>query len=297
MCQMPNPGLGAKRISILILALFMGFMACNAPLGLGVEATPTQLAPDIPFPSTPTLPELMTPEGSPASAAVSEVDFEGVHFSYADPLALEVQMETVPEQSGEDTPEWVRTPEYLHIRFIGYPLSDTFHEPQISVYPVAEYEALSPPAAAIISELRSLLMEKPSTPSEPIPFLPTFNAAQFMQAHVEYLDFENGSGVRFLTQYGQAAWPINNTDLFYTFQGLAEDDSSYVSVIMPVSNPILPPDGEQVPDGDYAAFADRFMEYVEDMEVQLNGQPGSSFMPDLSTLDAMIRSLSVVGGP
>lgn len=40
-----------------------------------------------------------------------------------------------------------------------------------------------------------------------MPFLPLFNAQQAMHAHVQYLDFQSGQGLRYLTQYDQAPSP------------------------------------------------------------------------------------------
>ena len=97
--------------------------------------------------------------------------------------------------------------------------------------------------------------------------------------------------MRFLTQYGQAANPINNHDLFYTFQGLTHDSRYYVVAILPASNPILPADGSTIPGDDYGAFADDFANYVTDIEMQLSAQAASSFAPDLVLLDEMIQSL------
>jgi hypothetical protein len=123
-----------------------------------------------------------------------------------------------------------------------------------------------------------------------LPFLPIWNAAQIMQAHMRYIDFQNGSGVRYLAQYGQAAWPINNKDIFYTFQGLTHDGQTYISAIFPVSNPILP-EAESVVVDD--AFYNNFESYVQDIETQLDAQPDSSFTPSLSLLDQLIHTLVI----
>jgi len=229
------------------------------------------------------------PTSTPAPDAIDEE----TDFSYDASLATGVRTETVPAAGATDGPGWDVAPEHVRFTFTGYVLPDTFHTPQIIVYPVSDFEAASENAANIIAHLRQFLAEKPAAAPDGIPFLPMFNAAQMMQARVEYLDFQNGTGVRFLTQYAQSAWPINNYELFYTFQGLTHDGGYYVAVILPVSSSILPVDGSDIPGGDYFAFADNFETYVIDMEQQLDAQAASSFTPDLSLLDGMIQSLQV----
>ena len=101
------------------------------------------------------------------------------------------------------------------------------------------------------------------------------------------------AGVRFLTQYGQAASPVNNYELFYAFQGLTHDGRHVVPAILPASNPMLRADGSAIPGDDYNAFSDNFQDYVNDIEGQLSAQAASSLRPDLSLLDEMIKSLRV----
>jgi hypothetical protein len=242
----------------------------------------------IPYPTPPALcssPEEQQPTPEP------DVAYEGVSFSYDPILASSVTPEVVPSEEDAAVEPW-NTPEHLLFTFYGYPLADTFHTPQIMVFPTDTYNAINPTAGDVIYQLQLLLDSKPSNP-EDIPFLPVFNAAQFMQARVNYFRFQNGSGVRFLTQYGQAAWPINSQDMFYTYQGITDDGNYYISAIFPISHPNLP-DPESVTMDD--AFYDNFMNYVDGMEDQLNSEPPGSFFPTLQSLDALIESLLVEGG-
>lgn len=227
--------------------------------------------------------------GSPDSIPVS---YDGISFAYDTSLADEVIPETVPAQDEEGGPFWAASPQHTKFSFEGYVLPDTLHAPQILVYPVEAYEAISPAAAKTIADLRYFMATKPSTAPEPgfgsdgIPALPLFNAAQMMAAGMEYIDFQNGSGVRFLTQYAQAYIPINNHELFYSFQGLTDDGAYYVAAILPVSHLSLP--DEMAPMGE-----EEFTSYLSSTVTSLNAQANASFTPDLALLDAMIRSLSV----
>ena len=114
-----------------------------------------------------------------------------------------------------------------------------------------------------------------------------------LHTQVAFVDFENGRGVRFLTEYAQYFAPINNTDLFYTFQGLTSDGQYYVAAILPVAHPSLPADASQIPGDDPEAFADIYDTYVNDIALQLAAYDAAEFTPDLALLDAMIASLEV----
>jgi hypothetical protein len=170
-------------------------------------------------------------------------------------------------------------------------LPDAAHAPRIEVYPVADYEVRNRHVPETIVNLRQLLSTQPAAP-ESIPFLPTMDAGQMLRAQVAYLDFEGGSGVRFLTQYVQEPREINNRELFYTFQGITDEGNAYVSAFLPVSHPSLP-----VHLGVFRAARDtdswRRADYAAGVEELLNAQDAESFTPGLEQLDALIRSLKV----
>jgi hypothetical protein len=238
---------------------------------------------------TPTLPPLATPSG-----ALLSVDYQGVSFIFDPALASGANGLVIPEQSGGDTPAWAIVPETVQFDFTGYVLSGTFHQPQIFVYPLEDYIRLNENIAGMIDQLKQILADQPDgTALESIPSLPGMGAAQFYQANVRYLRFQNGSGVRFLTQYGQAAWPTNNLDLFYSFQGITDDGKYYIAIKLPVNHPDLPATGEAGMPADYTAFSNTFDQYLANMEVQLSGYSADSFTPNLTLLDSLVQSINI----
>lgn len=218
------------------------------------------------------------------------VDCQGVTLYYDPALATSLSCSTVPAETN-DPIEW-SYPEHRQLGFNGYPLSDTFHQPKILVYPVAVYASMNPTFPTGFSELQNIIATKPDQPDR-IPFFPVWNAAQMIRSQIEYLDFENGSGVRFLTMYGQSFYPVNNRHVFYAFQGITADGQYVVSAILPVSNPVLPATENDIPGGDFDAFAANFTTYIEETRVLLNSQADSTFSPDLQMLDDMIMSITV----
>ncbi len=226
----------------------------------------------------------------PNSAPLVDVNFNNLRLAFHRSLAQRATTEILPAQSGADVPPWEVGPQANRITLEGYVLPDTFHDPTITVYPAAEYAALSPDARQQMDALRSLLAQQPASVAGKLPFLPPWNAGQLMHARLGYLSFKNGSGVRYLTQYAQDTSPINGYDMFYTFQGLTGDGKYYISIILPVSNPVLPA-------RDAAAqnplFTSNYTGYLQEVQNQLEAQPPASFAPDLSLLDGLVQSVEI----
>ncbi|HEY69956.1 MAG TPA: hypothetical protein G4O08_05160 [Anaerolineae bacterium] len=217
------------------------------------------------------------------------LDCSGATFNLDPAIAASVTAQTIPAEAGDPMMTFTIHPEYVEYSFTGYALSNTFHEPKIRIYPVDEFVAMVPYVGNIVADLNQLLLNAPSPPTDGIPFLPIWNAAQMIHAKESYLSFQNGSGIRFLSQYGQAYWLINNHDLFYTYQGLTSDEACYVSAIFPVSNPALPNEGAPPP-GETEA---EIIAYYDTIVPQLNALDDTTFLPPLGTLDALIASLLV----
>ena len=162
--------------------------------------------------------------------------------------------------------------------------------PQIFIFPVPALETVNEGVAPIVASLQRLLASPQECPT--MPFLPLFNAAQVMHAHVQYLDFKNGQGLRYLTQFDQAFIPINNYELFYTYQGLTSDGKYYVAAVLPVTHPSLPAEAN-VTGNEPPEFNSDFQVYLAKLGLPTNTAASSTYVPDLAGLDAMLRSLQI----
>jgi hypothetical protein len=109
---------------------------------------------------------------------------------------------------------------------------------------------------------------------------------------VSYFNFQNGSGVRYLTMYGQSVWPVDNQNLFYTYQGLTTDGRYYLSAVLPVTQTFLPDDGSTLVD-DWMSFDDNWDSYIGEAIGFLNEQNDGSFSPGLDLLDQMMASFEI----
>jgi hypothetical protein len=226
------------------------------------------------------------------------VDYDGVHFDIHSSLFESIWPEVVatpPTTSGD--PGWMVSPAHVRFTIAGPAESDseimragTAGQPQIMIYPTQEFRTMSEFAATEIDELQFLLNSRPPAPEGELPYLPIINAAQVFHAQVKYLDFQNGSGVRYITQYSQDAAPIVNQSLFYTFQGLTQDGSHYVVATFPIAAEGL----SDEPDiQDWDAFFAGYQDYIKETVNQLNEYPSDKFTPDLELIDEAMQSLSV----
>lgn len=191
-----------------------------------------------------------------------------------------------------DAAPWDFNPETIEVTLVNYPVDNMYHDPKILIYPINDFIALGENIEAIINDLEMLLIDQPPNP-ETIPFLPIYNAAQMMQAYVGYLDFRNGSGVRFITQYGQAAAPISNDSAIYSFMGLTNDGQYFLSATFPINHELFYPDGLTEPAEGWETFSENFMGYITNMESELAAQPPESFTPDIRLLDEMLASIFI----
>jgi len=199
----------------------------------------------------------------------------------------------IPQTDGTGITIW---PQHIEITLAGYPLEGTTYKPKISVYPAKEFAQMdtscAKPAIDVLGYILKTGQVSLAEPfpcvsvSDSLPFLPDQHAAQMFHTQEKILTFRNGSGIRYITQYSQAAFPfINNTDMFYTFQGLSSDGKYYVSVILPINLASL--DGFQTPQN-----ADTYPDYLNTIRDLLNGT-NNTFNPSLESLDELIQSLFI----
>jgi len=208
-----------------------------------------------------------------------------------------------PRIDGEDSAWWQKTPGHLQIMLDDYyVLQGKFQQPRIYVYPAQAYAELVPPAFESIHRLNNILgIPGVSISSDQLPSVPFFNAQQVFASNIQTISFQNGTGVRFLTEYAQYAAPVNNHELFYHFQGITNDGAYYIIAILPITVPVLaetsdvaavlPPGGIAYPDitepnadwqGYYAAVTDL-----------LNATSPDTFTPSVNQLDLLIRSMLI----
>ena len=272
-----------RRQLFAVVALGLWLVGCSTPHIL--SPTPTLLLPE----STPTVGSTIGPQ--------PELD-----ISLNPALAANIW-----KQSSKDSRDIIAAeakPEFAVYTLEVYPLQSLV-KPRIFVLRVNDEEVTGEATAKNIANLREILQNKPDLGAYPIagvnrplyyvPWVVPINATPIMYAHVEYLDFQNGTGLRYLTQYAQALSVVNNQELCYTFQGLTLDGKYHVIAVLPANHPDLLAGPNDAPNGDPSVWGDagKNLQYLQETAQMLDEGPPSSFTPNLAELDAMIRSISI----
>ena len=233
-------------------------------------------------------------EQDEAPPPTEEVFFEqdGIRLYYDPQLVLDVEppTETILASSGDEM-YGIPHPAYVHFNLY-------MEQAQVYVAPIQEYKDSDDFAAATISEMETMLNQKPPAVEDCVPELPLsdfFRVCDHQQftSNIGYFDFQNGSGVRFVSVYGiQDMAPVDNEHLIYVFQGFTDDGKYYVKVIVRLLHSQLPEIGE-IPEDIYAATDYTVVEqYFEGFEHMLNDSE-EDFSPTLEWIDAFIESLRV----
>ncbi len=270
-----------KRLICFAALLSILTFACSLP----GTATPVVVTPVIVTPVVVTV----TPAPVQANVSCNELSF------YLDPaLGSGASCQTVPESADPNSPGFDLNPQYTKVTLQGYVLAGRFFDPQISVFPVERFSQLAPDVIpGRVSALQALIGGG-APGSGGLPLLPIFNAAQEIRAQYAVVSFTSGQGIRFLTQYSQYADPINNHELFYSFQGLTADGRYWISAILPISSPTLAEDSNTIPGGmTQEQFSNNFTTYQSDITTQLNAHAPDLFQPAIPALDALVASLTI----
>jgi hypothetical protein len=227
----------------------------------------------------------------------------GISVLYDQFLAYQMGIEIVPARTAEDVGDQglLIAPAHIAITFQEHYATDFGivrqveaipAEPQIRIYPAETYAAMNQPAGGQIGALQNLLAEQPADPHplEPLPMLPPVDGFPVVTSQVAYLEFQQGQGVRYVTQVNRQIGPVNNQELFYTFQGMTADNAYVVVAYFPVQTDALPATAADAGDQWSQEYVE---EYLPGVLGILSGQTAADFQPDLTLLDMVIQNLRV----
>jgi hypothetical protein len=263
------------------------------------------------------------------------VSYQGISFSFHPSLATEVKSETIPAMlSGKPSDI---APDHSAFTFIGYKLPRTLAQgdPQIRVFPIAKFRDAvrrasaenartvvspkKPPSWTIyfdeeLRTLKALLAQRPgaknlrrvivrarrNASNSQLPFLPLWEATQAFAAHVRYVDFKNGKGVFFLTQWDPSdTTQVTNEGLEYAFQGITNDGQYHVYAEFAVKTAVLPRGDEpEVINWNKKNYliehqSRRYQNYLRPILAKLEALRADEFQPNLELLEELIGSLEV----
>jgi hypothetical protein len=232
------------------------------------------------------------------------ISYYNVSFVVPKDLASGSSSQTIPVTDEQNGGPWAVAPQHLEFKLNDYNLSPGyFSNILIDVYPAQDYANAYEGANISIQRLKALL-SSPSTQitNENLPQVPYFNAASMFAAQAKIIQFKNGSGVRMITQYGQAVGPVINNGTFYHFEGLTGDGKYFIVAVLPIEAGFLangndpsaqvPVDGIPFP-GYNLTDPKSYDDYFKAVTDKMNATPDESFTPSLVTLDTLIKSFQV----
>jgi hypothetical protein len=288
--------------SLLLLVSLQAILACSfaitpAPqvgsLGTLVSATLQALTAAAPA---------ATQAGQPIGIPVS---FQNVSFVIPSGLAISASSKVIPNNpTDQNGGPWAVAPQHIEFTLNGYNLpAGYFQEILIDVYPAQEYPKVNDWARVSLQNLQAFLAS-PAMPATPdtLPLVPYFNAGPLFDARVKVITFKVGSGVRLVTEYGQAAGPATNNATFYNFEGLTSDGKYFLVVVLPIEAPFLlngndpsaslPAEGIPFPNFNSPDPA-LYNNYYKAITDKMNATDSNSFQPSINSLDALVQSISI----
>jgi hypothetical protein len=313
-----------KKLVFFICILTVTVLACDlsvtvAPPAISTSVTTANtVVPSTAGPATST-PEIfigvtqaITPTTVPNPTAIPTViqppASGGTTVTYS-PLTVTIPQAVADGASGQDFPRldgddaawWQKTPGNLQVSLGDYYiLQGKTHLPAIYVYPASAYVELVPAAFESIHRLQNYLYAPNNVPSlDQLPGVPFFNAQILFAAHIQPVSFQNGKGIRYISEYAQYPASANNTDLFYNFIGVSDDGVYYVVAIFPLTSPMLADTsdgGAPLPMGGilYPYFSDpnaNMTAYYIAITDVLNATSPDAFFPTIPQLDTLIQSM------
>ena len=235
-----------------------------------------------------------TPASSAGTGEIVIFNETGISFTFPASLAARAIPGFVEEYIDQD---YISHPEYLKIVFENYIHSDAFETPVLRLFVTEEYTIISEYASSQINDLKKYISDFDSIREDrELPFLPNPMAGQQFYSNAIPINFQNGKGIRYLTQYIQDTSPVTNDGLFYTFQGLTDDGQTYVSFTMPVTHSELPADWDDffnTYEVTYETFGENYREYLNLVIDLLHESEDEMFTPSLKVLDEIVMSLQI----
>jgi hypothetical protein len=197
----------------------------------------------------------------------------------------------------------MKTPGHLQVSLADYyVLQGTARLPQIDVFPAQAYAELVPAAFESLHRLNNYLYA-PRSPvtKDQLPAVPFYNDVQMFVSNVQEVAFQNGRGVRFITQAAQGPVPVNNQELFYHFEGVTSDGVYFIVAILPVTHTLLAESNEAeaplptggIPYPDLSDANANYSAYLDAIAAMLDAASPEAFTPALGQLDALIQTIRI----
>ena len=293
-----------KKVMLLSFVVMLVLAACASP-------TPPPAPTAAPVPPPTQVPTRVPPTSAPTQPTAAFCDtIDPSQFNMNTlglPYSWQSNCVAATPYDKSTPPGPVGLPEHIQINFGSEnPANRQPTDPVIYLIPKQDYINLWTAAgdntvADRMSQLEALVQKQGADmPSSGMPVLPMEQAPATNDLAVQgkYLDFSTWSGIRFVGRFSQGPAPVTNSNppLFYIFQGFAgAQDEYFVAFFYPVTTPFLPPDAASVSAEEMQRVDTDPTAYMQERITFLNGLNSASWVPDLTTLDAVLASIEYTG--
>lgn len=270
-------------------------------------------------------PLLMT-KGSVATSNISqeasyneEIVFSsnGVTFTYKKSICSNIKERKIaatPLSNSDDKPDYV-LPEHITFQFQNYPtkIKNQLFEPQIKIIEIEKVKSvfkLNTDYAKVFETNLEFLWEKLQDSkykavSAKIPYLLWNDLTETFSTKPQRIEFKNGSGFFYLTQFANDVALINNEGLLAMFQGITSDKKYYVLITFPLNLTSLPNDFQTQRTKEYtlptyfysknklAVNNKNYQKYILNVTNQIEQKSKTSFTPNIEDLTNIVKSLKI----
>lgn len=231
----------------------------------------------------------------PASAQqdLTHVQYGDFSFVLDSSLALNLSIRQVPEPGFPDLPH---TEIKLHNTYSTEPSLAT-DVATIRIYNTEDLASGDELFAAPYEALQTILADHPDlsvyeapNTTNALPFLPFVAAGQVLRARISYTEQMGVRGISYLLVYTEVAEPFTSHSFWYTFQGISEDGSKYLTAVVPLTTTLY---SDELPQNfDITTFVENMDSYISENVALLNEAPLDAFSPSLDTLNSLFTSFS-----
>jgi hypothetical protein len=273
-----------KKILILLTTGLLLLSACTPANSV------TSTGPGVETIVASTLQAMTAAAPSPAAAKPSGLPVSYNNISFTIPLELNASAAVSTSTDVEYpyiNPSGGPMAEHVVFDLTNYPVPG---KARIMVFKSSEYAAYGEPVQGAVT---ALLAGQDAT--QPFPKA----LVQGFYAQAKPVPFQNGHGLRFLTEVLTGFAPITNKEIFYYYQGITNDGAYFVAAVLPVNASFLVADDKKdsptPPDGipfNWGADLD-FTKYLTQITQKLNDAAPENYSLSLLLLDKMIGSMQV----
>lgn len=271
-----------KKMLLILAAGLLILTACApsqtaAPTGFGVETIVAMTF------------DAMTAAAPPPATQASGLPVSHDNISFIIPLELNASATASTSTEVEYpyvNPSGGPMAEHVVFDLTNYPVQGGA---RIMVFKASEYAAYGKSVQDIVTALLAGQDANQPLPKE---------LARGFHAQAKSVQFQNGHGVRYLTEELSYFAPITNKEIFYYYQGITNDGTYFVAAIFHINAAFLIAEGNAPtpPDGipfNYPTDPD-FEKYLNQVSQKLNDTPAENYSPSLLLLDKLIESMQVV---